>query len=572
MTTNQKSVLEFLNTSPSFQFIIPNYQRNYSWQKQQALTLLSDLKRIIENPDKDQFFGNIICESDYDKAIIIDGQQRITTILLMITVICHLVSRDKKRSSQPLANIQNFLIRTHSKDIQEIRLKLKTNSQDEGVFKQIYEENVSLENQRTILYEVYSSLLGEIEKSQIDDLFQFIKALDHMIVAVIDLSPTDDSPQMIFESINSKGVELKPSDKIRNYSLFVKDEAVRNYIYENYWQKIEGQLINISKKRDDMDDFFKNLVIKYFGEDITHNDLYEKFKGFFDKQVGVGESSERRKLNKYYESVMKDLNRYLFLKYLNNNGEYGKAITSQNDRISFMGINATIPFMMAVLEKHEKEELQSQQVQSIFELLETLCVRRFICRKSPNELYKGLFSLNKKINDKLKDNHSKSYIGVFKEEALRLIPNANDIDYGVKNIDHKAKPNILKLILSSYDDKQSKEADLLKQLASGEQSISIEHVMPRKLSSDWVKDLGRNYEQIQEQYLEKLANLTLTGYNSEYGNKSFSEKQSMDGGFRDSPLYINSWIKRWDIWNESTLKKREKWWVKQISRIWAYPD
>ena len=146
------------------------------------------------------------------------------------------------------------------------------------------------------------------------------------------------------------------------------------------------------------------------------------------------------------------------------------------------------------------------------------------------------------------------------------MPQDRDIEYGVGSVNHKAMPEMLKVILSSYDDKQSKESNLLKRL----DELTIEHIMPKALTSAWKASLGPDCQSIHDYYLNKLANLTLTGYNSEMGNKSFEEK--LKTGFNDSLLYINDWIKQQTTWNEEVLQEREKWWVEQINAIWPYPQ
>ncbi|MCY3804791.1 MAG: DUF262 domain-containing protein [Candidatus Saccharibacteria bacterium] len=566
MTINQESMLSLLETSANFQFEIPIYQRNYSWTTSQAETLLEDLERIIRNPNQDQFFGNIICESDLAKAVIIDGQQRITTIFLMMIAIYHLVSDDPQKSQTSIQVIQDFLIRGYrGEESSEIRLKLKTYSRDKEVLEQIYSNEVSLENKKTLLWQAYSKLREGLASSDIKDLFQYIEALQHMVVARIDLKGGDDSPLMIFESINSKGVELSLSDKIRNRSLLTEDESTRQHIYKNYWQKIEHSLVDIPLNRNDLDDFFKTLVIKHFKQDITNKEAYQKFKDYLDKK-GIRPSSPRNKLEEHYKSVEKDLKIYLFLRYQEHAGNYEQTLVRQVRRIAFTKMTAPIPFMMEVIELHNSGQLTLKEVLLVFGRIEAVLVRRHVCKWGSNVVYKTLFALQNKLDKKA----HKSYTNIFQEEIIKLMPKDSDVDHGIKNISHKTKHNILKLLLCSPDDQKSKEVDLFQQLLSDQPPPTIEHIMPQTLNSDWIKDLGSDYKQIQEDYLDRLSNLTLTSYNSEYGNKSFTEKLNMSGGFKQSPFFINSWIKKQDVWNKNTMDKRANWWSKQINEIWAY--
>ena len=395
MKIKQESILDFISKAATFEFQIPEYQRNYSWTAKEAVVLFEDLQRIIDNA-QDQFFGNIICESDYSEAIIIDGQQRITTVLLMITAICHLVQRNPERSTKGLAELRDFLIQRREDAMQPLKLKLRTNTQDSEVFFSIYIEQVSPANQNTHLYKAYLALRNAIDKSEQDDLFEFIKALKHMQIAGIILENNDDSPQMIFESINSKGMELKPSDKIRNYSLFVKDHKLRQHVYNNYWLKIEKALVDITQKKDDIDDFFNSLIVKHFGYVITQNELYEKFKQFFLDKLG-NHSPSQSQIDEYYQSVMGDLKRYCFLKYEICKPEdgYSEWIIYQNHRMKRMNVYspASMPFLISVLERYESGQCNTQHIQRIFELLETLLVRRYLCRE-PHNVFRNALALS----------------------------------------------------------------------------------------------------------------------------------------------------------------------------------
>ena len=575
MRITQESILKFISTSPTFEFRIPEYQRSYSWKAEQAEIFLDDLKRIIKDGRKHQFFGNIICESDHSKAIIIDGQQRITTILLMITAIYHLVKqRGPALSSQSIEKINGFLVRKSDEvdGANNVKLKLRINTQDAEIFRQIYSDTITDENKKSNLYEVYESLLKGIKDSGSKDFFEFIDTLRYMQVALITLRENDDSPQMIFESINSKGVELRLSDKIRNYSLFVKNEELRKTIYHNYWSKLENELTDVTDNKNEIDDFFKALVIKHYGYDIVNTRLYRKFKDFFDDSVGSTSPQHEKKIIAYYDSVMRDLRRYLFLKHGKNNNlvKYPQLILDQNRRMIQIENWATLPFLMTILEKYENKECDEKQVVDILQALEVLLVRRYICKQAPNVLHKSLYSLHPRIEAGLNDTPGtfKDYIELYKSEIRKLIPTNEQIQFAVKTVEYKAKPKILKLILSSYDDYQSKESNLLHQI----DKFTIEHVMPKMLSPEWRNCLGTAYEQVHGEYIDKLANLTLTGYNSEYSNKSFEEKLSMPNGFKNSPLRINDFIRAQKSWNESVLKRREAWWAKQINQIWRYPE
>ena len=575
MRIRDTSILEFISSSENrtFTFKIPDYQRNYSWTKSQAKVFIEDLDRLIKNP-KNQFLGNIISERDFLNQTItmIDGQQRLTTILLMIIAIYHLAQQNSKLSSKSADEIQKYLVLHNSRETDSPKLKLKPNTQDEEAFNQIYHHNKKVLDESykaTNLYKTYIELYDSMEQSS-RDLSVYIDKLDSMRIAWIELdNDADDSPLRIFESINSKGIALTAGDKIRNHSLLVASDELREYIYKRYWSKLENELINTVEQKDDIDDFFKNfLIIQYSGQNIGNKQLYEKFKSFLKENNKDVDLISKEQINSYYEPIMENFKRYSFIKYGNYEKSNYQIFSNQSHRIRFLKITAVTPFLMTILEKYDAKECRPQHVKLILETLEILIVRRYLCGQlQSNVLQAGLFPLHNKIQEKLgnKTYSFDEYLKYYKQYILPLIPTDDEIKRRAPYRDHGSiKKNILRLVLSSCDDKKSNDSSALRN-----ENLTIEHIMPKNLSDDWKTDLGTEHESVHSNYLSKLANLTLTAYNRKLSNRTFKEKLTMEHGFKASPLHINQEIAKYDTWNKKTLNQRTEWWINQINELWS---
>lgn len=575
MKVTHNNIKGFLYT-PGKYFVIPDFQRPYSWEKPNVLSFLSDLESV-KSGEKNHFFGSVVYINEGDNSVIIDGQQRATTVLLMLTAIYHIVEAEPSKCAIPAEQIkESYLFNKFAQNYgsEENRIKLRTVTTDNEIFERIFEnEKLDEKSKESKLYKSYSIFYEYFLAKE--NLEEYIDTLDNFEIVTIALDSSDDNPQKVFESINSTGKPLTDGDKIRNFALMLNDNDAREVVLNKYWKVIEKSLTDINK--DFITDFFRNYLTGMLQRDVKMEQVYAEFKRSFESAIGEDQSNIE-KLQGFYDAIIRNLEHYVFLKFnRDENGHYAE-LKDLGFRLNYLKIEIIYPFLIRVLDDFRSGSLKEDETKKIFSTVETYLARRVICNVATTGL-NNLFSiLHKEITSYIKGNPDESYPSVLSYILLERtgashIPTDKEVELAVRSNPFYAQRNYYNLfVLSSVDDKlQSKESSLLRQLSSGEVELSIEHVMPQTLNSEWRDMLGDNYQEIHDQYLHTLPNLTLTGYNSKYSNKDFSSKKTMENGFDQSPLIINQFIKDLDEWNLDSLEKRSEWWVAMISKVWPMP-
>lgn len=592
MISAQTNIQKILNASETY-YEIPNFQRPYAWQTGNANEFLADLEESVAK-HKNHYFGTVVLVEDtastYSVAII-DGQQRVTTSLLMVTAIYHLVKKDPSLIENPETTPE--LIRDRylfNANIDKNKVKLRTVTTDNQILQHIFDkdgEESRLEpRERTSnIYQVYSTFRKYFSNKK--ELDKYIEGLRLFEVISITLNSNDDNPQRVFESINSTGKPLTDGDKIRNFALMLSNDTLRNYVYEKYWSIIEESLVDANK--DYITDFFRSYIMSKRQAIVRLDSVYPEFKKHFDKQVG--EEQEKGKIDEFYGVIVESLGFYKLLK-LNDIGAFDgqyKGISEVIFKMRYLQIDLYIPFAMNVLRHHANGMLTNEQLDEVFRLIETYFSRRIVTGIATTSVDRFLASLHKDVLSYQKDSPDSGYVDVLRYIILNRIgqtrlPNDAEYENAIKSREAYYQRNSFLIYVLTAVERSTKEAvHTLHQISDGKLNLSIEHVMPQTLSSkEWQEMLGDDYERIHREYLHTLANLTLTGYNSEYSNRSYVEKMHLKVkdkktgdiqavGFADSKLPINEWIANHDNWDEDTLKERQKWWIKKLQKAWPFP-
>lgn len=574
MKVTHSNIKDFLYT-PNKYFVIPDFQRPYSWEKSNVDSFLADLESVL-NKDKVHFFGSVVYIIENNDSVIIDGQQRSATVLLMLTALYHIVLEHPEKCSIPAEQIKKEYLYNEfasRKGDEENRIKLRTVTTDNEIFERIFEDNdVDEKHKESRLYRAYYQFYGYFLDKE--NLERYIEILDRFEIVTIALDTGDDNPQEVFESINSTGKPLSDGDKIRNFALMLNDKEARQHVLDKYWTVIEQSLTDINK--DFITDFFRMYLVSTLQRDVKIEHVYPEFKRLFES--AVTNQSDIESINKFYDTILQQLDHYLFLKFnRDEKARYG-SFKDLGFRLNFLKIEIVFPFLMKVLDRHFSGELSQEDTVNIFEIIESFLTRRIICNFATSGLNKFFSILDKEIKSNTSETPTAKYVDVFvyvlvERTGMTHMPTDTEVEAAISsNPFYTQRSWYNNFVLSSVDDKlQSKESALLKQIASGDVELSIEHVMPQTLNKEWREMLGSDYEQVHDQYLHTLANLTLTGYNSKYSNNSFETKKTTENGFNQSPLLINGFIKDSDVWNRSTLEKRANWWLEQIKKIWTMP-
>lgn len=560
MKGSEDKLLKFMEGT-SKRFIIPVYQRNYDWKEQQCKQLYNDLIKLAKNNDKSHFFGSIVCvfdsEGENENFLIIDGQQRLTTTSLLLLAIYNLL--DEEKISSENSNLKDRILEEYLIDKwkpEENKIKLKPIKNDAKAYEKLFnktEENIEESNISINYNFFYNSLLNEKEVT-IDEFYNAMTKLD---IINIKLSPVDDNPQLIFESLNSTGLALSEGDKIRNYVLMNLPIEKQESYYENYWNKIE-KLTKFSISL-----FTRDYLAIKNNYKPAMKEIYARFKLFVEKTAFSTE-----------ELLIDMLNYAKLYNLLLTEDVFDNQLNSCISRLNKLETTVTRPFLLEVLMLQKNNKLSENDVLKIFDLVEIYIVRRNMCDMNTNNLKQIFVYLHKDIYnyEKNYDNYVEKfkYTLINKKEKSRL---PKDDEFGDKiitkdiyNIPSKNKLYLFER-LENYNTIET--SDVWKHIEKGD--YTIEHIMPQYLSTDWIESLGDDYNQIHEVWLHRIGNLTLTAYNSKYSNRSFNEKKNMENGFIDSGIKMNQKIAKYDKWTLDELEERSKQIKEKALKIWEYP-
>ena len=585
---------------PGAVFEIPEFQRPYTWKTVNAQEYLKDLEECVST-GKGHYFGTVVQVEDEDgddAYSIIDGQQRVTTSLLLIFSIYHLVKKDPALLGESETTtediLDNYLINKNRKNN---RIKLRTVTTDNEILQHIFDSNgdaseLSDKDKLSNLYTVYSVFREYFSKK--GDLSKYINGLRHFKIVSITLEQGDDNPQRVFESINSTGEPLSDGDKIRNFSLMLNSKESRNHVYQEYWKPLERTLTDVN--RDNITDFFRYYLISKRQANVKLPEVYSAFKDEFENAVGKEQS--RGALDEFYGDIKRSLRFYKLLRLIDtnqinkNNEEWSRytSIAETIFKMRYIRVDLYIPFAISVLAYHDDGDLTDEQLIEVFKLIETYFSRRIIVNFYTTSVDRLMSSLHKQTLNYIKRDQSADYVDVLKyiilnETGQTRIPNDIEYEKAIRTYPFYEQHggNIRSYVLSALDSSNKEAKSTLRLIAEDNIDLTVEHVMPQTLSrEEWREMLGSDYERIHNEYLHTLANLTLTGYNSDYSNRPYQEKMVLEiknkktgeikqVGFRFSPLPMNKWIAAHDVWDEDVLMERREMWVNKLQNTWPMP-
>lgn len=544
-------------------YIIPVYQRKYDWKLENCRQLYSDLKKIVLEGRSSHFFGSIVSSvvpvGSRLEYHIIDGQQRLTTVTLLLLAMRNLIAQQKLVSQSGRLDeqiAQRFLISPWA--AADDQIKLRPVKGDREALARLFgaEEDFDPASNLTHNYRFFCDMLLK-ESISIDELYAAIGKLE-IISITLD---HDDNAQLIFESLNSTGLALEEGDKIRNYILMGLNPREQNSYYDTYWTKIEKCTGN------DVSSFVRDYLSIKEQVTPTLNTVYHAFKVYAD---GIRQP---------ITTLLDDLLRYarLFEKLRTCKSSLGeKRLDDCLYRMSRLDIGVTRPFLMEVLRLNQDGKLSSQDVLTVFLTTEDYLFRRNICEVPTNALNKIFLMLNKEIlrYDGTTENYVEKFVYAMlsKRESGRF-PDDEEFSTAlaakqVYSMRGKYKAYLFER-LENYGTIETK--DVYTHLDN--KVYTIEHIMPQHLTPVWTRALGPNSAEIHSTWLHRLANLTLTGYNPNLSNKTFAEKRDAEeGGYKASGLKMNQKIAQKETWGLAELEERNRELVALALKIWPFPQ
>lgn len=552
LQAGETTLNKLLNTSR--QFIVPIFQRNYSWQKSQYEQLWFDILRASKFKEKQNHFIGSIVYIDMgtpagrpQQLLLIDGQQRLTTISILLCAIKDYVQKFNLETKLiNLAKIKNQFL-YNSDEIDEDRYKLLLNVQDKETYIKLIDNTIFTVNKpATNIIKCYEFFYERIEDfikqyGQIDEIYAGIFKLS---LVSISLDKDSDNPQMIFESMNSTGKDLSQTDLLRNYLLMDLTPEKQTRLYKTYWKPME----------------------ELFGEDIYKNDV-NKFDYFIrDFLTLKSDTGHICKINNVYENFKRyyldnNCEKFAVLKDLFTYAKYYACIDllQENDdelklywqEFKKLDSHVVYPFLLKLYDDYSRQILIKEDFKKILQVVISYLWRRAICEIPTNSLSKTFATLYQAVD---KDDYVNSIIKafVFKSSYKRF-----SSDYEVreklqtKDIYHFRLRKYLLEALENYYHKEPIDLNTA--------NYTIEHIMPQNIEHNlsWQQMLGENWQEVHSLYLHTLGNLTITGYNAEMSNKSFGEKVNGESGFKHSHLKLNESIAQSDVWNKKLFNEEQ---------------
>lgn len=561
MKANETKIEDFLASNKT-QFVIPVYQRNYDWTLLQCSQLLNDIFEAGKNSKINaHFVGSIVyihddvyTSSRIKELIVIDGQQRLTTITLIYLAIYHLA---KEIDEQGLVNEINETYLINKFASEEEKLKLKPTENNNKALKYLLRADKNEEfNDFSKLIENFRFFRTRITAENYPIV---LRGLSKLMFVEISLDKEKDNPQRIFESLNSTGLELTQSDLIRNYILMGLSRREQDKIYRNYWQIIESLAKDEKQNKSLVSDFIRDFLTLENKKIPNKKNVYAEFKN----KYAVNSFEELEKVLGKIKSLAKHYN-----KLLNPKNEQDNDIIRQLEYINKLEINVAYPFLMKVYEDYSNNVIEKTIFIQILEFIQSFTWRRFIIGLPTNALNKIFMNLYDKVDI---DNYLVSVQKALLEKTgVQRFPRNKEVIESLRikdvyNINSKNRTYLFQR-LENYDNTEFIPID-------GNPNITIEHIFPQNPDKQWKTQLPtEEFNFIKENYLNTIANLTLSGNNGKLSNKIFQEKRDLPNyGYKDSRLWLNKQLSTLEKWDKESIENRFSIISERFLKIWKIP-
>ena len=543
MKAVETKLLQFLHKST--QFVIPIYQRTYSWTEAECEQLWVDIIRAGERDSvAAHFVGSIVyiekdlyTVSNQAPLLVIDGQQRLTTVTLILEALARQVGTTEPIDGFSEKKIRSYYLRNDVED-GEKSFKLILSQNDKSSLLALLQQKKMSDESSIRIEQNFAFFSSKIEKLG-TDLKSLCQGLSKLMIVDIALTRGQDNPQLIFESMNSTGKVLSQADLIRNYILMGLEQDLQTSLYEEHWRPMERKFGQASYLKH-FDSFMRFYLTMKLGEIPNIADVYDEFKRY---------AQEPETAQKGVEWLVADIQHHAY-------NYCSMALGREDDRElaeafkDLRELNASVayPFLLEVYSDYANQILPKTELLKIIRLVESYVFRRSVCAIPTNSMNKTFAGLNRHIK---KDAYTESIQAhLLNLSSYRRFPDDEEFrrEFESRDLYQFRRNKYYLRRLENFEHKEAIQVD----------EYSIEHIMPQNenLSIEWQRELGQDWKGIQAQYLHTLGNLTLTRYNSEYSDKPFLVKRDMDGGFRASPVRLNSDLRELDSWNQKEIVGR----------------
>ena len=564
MKANELQINNFLQ-APNVQFVIPVYQRNYDWTNTECKELLNDIISVEKENRGTHFIGSIVfvhegtySTSEVKELVIIDGQQRLTTINILYVALYRFAKENGK--TQDAERLYNMFLTNQYVKNESSKLKLKQTDTNSRAFRAIMlgtnDESTTFSN----VIENYNYFRSIIN----DDNFNLVlRGLNRLIFVEISLERDKDDPQRIFESLNSTGLDLSQSDLIRNFILMDLSPKDQNRIFETIWNPIEENAKDSTKQISLVSDYIRDYLTLRNKKIPNKNKVYVEFKNLY-----VSKKDEA-----YHQELenIKSLSIH-YKKFVNPSSVADVEIKNELEYINRLEINVAYPFLLQVFEDTENGLLEKDELINILRLIQSYTWRRFMVGLPTSALNKIFMTLYTEVDTE--EYYDSIARALLKKKGSAKFPSNEDLKTALKDKDvYNTLPKNRNYLFEMLENFNNREY-----VNTSNEKITIEHIFPKNPNENWDTDLStHDYFLFKEKYLNTIANLTLSGNNGALSNKSFLAKKEMnidknEQGYQFSRLWLNSYLKSIDNWNIQKYEERLDIIYERFLKIWEYPN
>ena len=542
-------ILDFIGKGKKT-FNIPVYQRNYDWQEENCKKLFTDIENIIKhNEEIEHFLGTVVyvltkIERDYEEYVLIDGQQRITSISLLLKALHEkIISEDTKESIW-----EQYLINKKSPD--NIRIRLKPIESDSVSYKQLIDNNDDSSNSNVCRnYKIFKELLENSHYSA-EQIYSALYKIE-LVTIKLEKDKKSENPQLIFESLNSTGLSLTQADLIRNYLLMNSEYEKQTVLYKNFWLKIEIELTN--KK---ISDFIRDFLTMKTGKIANKNKVYDDFKEYMRIQKELNE-----------EAVLEELVTYS--KYYNwflNANSNNEKINEKLKHFKYLKNTTVYPLLLSIFEDtYYYKKLDEDKLLKIIDLLISYIFRRTICGYKTSSINKVFASIPKKIleNQNEKDIYFKIEKNLMERRLETIFPRDEEFKLNFIKYNFEKNKELLRYTLKELEQKVSNN------VINDTSNLNIEYIMPENLNSEWKLELGeKKFENTHLEYLGTIGNSSLIENDLLRYNKNFKTKKEF---YQKSNIEITRNINNYQVWTDNEIKNRAEQLYEKSKEIWSIP-
>ena len=539
------------------QFVIPVFQRDYSWDEAQCEQLWDDIVRVgRQDTDRAHFMGSLVYIPSGDTAagftrwLLIDGQQRMTTLMLLLLALRQYLEeydwQTTGEDSPTAKRIDAYFLKNLQED-GERQYKLVLRREDQKALRALLDGSDPPPRRSRVVenFEFFRERFADDGDPAI-----VYRGIGRLMVVDVTLDRANDDPQMIFESLNSTGLDLSQADLIRNFILMSVQEPEQTRLYESYWHKIEDAFRGAGQVFDSFARDYMALHTRA-SKQARSSEIYHGFRAFFrerDEKIGKEVALQQMQRFARYHAAF-SLRRAV-------STPLDRALARLNRLAEVCAI-----LVMRLYDCHDRAgTLTESEFVEALGLLESYVFRRSVCGMESRGYWQVFASIAHGLIE-AKPLESLKVLLHRQRESYRFPRDAEFHDELTRRDIYSMRTvHYLLDRLENYDSKEPTDTS----------SYTVEHVLPQieNLKTTWQKMLGDDWRAVQQAHVHRLGNLTLTGYNSTYSDRSFEEKKTIAGGFDESSVRLNKFIREQKQWTAKEIEKRGSLLAKRATQIW----